>query len=85
MRGLQLETGSHLELDDLENSHVELVEAVVSHQSSLLSKSIKQSQFRSKFDAGVIAVHRNNERIKSKIGDIILRPPGGCATFASGF
>ncbi|PWU67180.1 SLC13 family permease [Gracilibacillus dipsosauri] len=74
MRGLQLETGSHLELDDLENSHVELVEAVVSHQSSLLSKSIKQSQFRSKFDAGVIAVHRNNERIKSKIGDIILRP-----------
>ncbi len=74
MRGLQLETGSHLELDDLENSHVELVEAVVSHQSSLLSKSIKQSQFRSKYDAGVIAVHRNNERIKSKIGDIILRP-----------
>lgn len=84
MRGLQLETGSHLELDDLENSHVELVEAVVSHQSSLLSKSIKQSQFRSKFDAGVIAVHRNNERIKSKIGDIILRPPGDVLLLLAG-
>ncbi|MGM7702957.1 SLC13 family permease [Pseudalkalibacillus sp. Hm43] len=74
IKGLSLETGSDLELDDLKNGDVQLVEAVVSHQSSLLTKSIKQSQFRSKFDAGVIAVHRNNERIKSKIGEIVLRP-----------
>lgn len=74
LKGLQLETGTHLDLDDLKNGDVQLVEAVVSHQSSLLSKSIKQSQFRSRFDAGVLAVHRNNERIKSKIGDIILKP-----------
>ncbi|UOQ87005.1 SLC13 family permease [Gracilibacillus salinarum] len=74
LKGLHLETGTDLDLDDLKNGHVQLVEAVVSHQSSLLSKSIKQSQFRSKFDAGVLAVHRNNERIKSKIGDIVLKP-----------
>ncbi|MFD2637629.1 SLC13 family permease [Piscibacillus salipiscarius] len=76
VKGLQLETGTHLKLEDLKNGNGEtqLIEAVVSHQSSLLSKSIKQSQFRSKFDAGVIAVHRNNERINSKIGDIILKP-----------
>ncbi|QGH36251.1 SLC13 family permease [Gracilibacillus salitolerans] len=74
LKGLQLETGTHLDLDDLKNGDVQLVEAVVSHQSSLLSKSIKQSQFRSRFDAGVLAVHRNNERIKSKIGDIVLKP-----------
>ncbi|PKR77798.1 SLC13 family permease [Halalkalibacillus sediminis] len=76
IRGLHLETGSHLKLEDLKNGNGEtqLVEAVVSHQSSLLSKTIKESKFRSKFDAGVIAVHRNNERIKSKIGDIRLRP-----------
>ncbi|MDL4838962.1 SLC13 family permease [Aquibacillus rhizosphaerae] len=73
-RGLTLETGTDLELDDLKNGTSQLIEAVVSHQSSLLSKSIKQSQFRSKFDAGVIAVHRNNERIKSKVGDIVLKP-----------
>ncbi|WP_163537415.1 SLC13 family permease [Gracilibacillus sp. YIM 98692] len=74
IKGLELETGTHLELDDLNNGHVQLIEAVVSHQSSLLTKSIKQSQFRSRFDAGVLAVHRNNERIKSKIGDIVLKP-----------
>ncbi|OEH92149.1 SLC13 family permease [Bacillus solimangrovi] len=73
-KGLALETGSDLELEDLKNGNTQLVEAVVSHQSTLLDKSIKQSQFRSRFDAGVLAVHRNNERIKSKVGDIVLRP-----------
>ncbi|SEA77086.1 Di-and tricarboxylate transporter [Thalassobacillus cyri] len=76
IKGLHLETGTHLKLDDLKNGNGEtqLVEAVVSHQSSLLSKTIKKSRFRSRFDAGVIAVHRNNERIRSKIGDIVLKP-----------
>ncbi|ENH96211.1 sulfur deprivation response regulator [Gracilibacillus halophilus YIM-C55.5] len=74
MKGLTLETGSHLALEDLKNGDTQLVEAVVSHQSSLLSKSIKESQFRSRFDAGVLAVHRDNERIQSKVGDIVLRP-----------
>ncbi|RPF54187.1 SLC13 family permease [Aquisalibacillus elongatus] len=76
MKGLYLETGTHLRLEDLKsgNGETQLLEAVVSHDSSLLSKTIKQSHFRSKYDAGVIAVHRNNERIKSKIGDIVLKP-----------
>lgn len=73
-KGLTLKTGTDLQLDDLKNGNTQLAEAVVSHESSLLSKTIKQSQFRSRYDAGVMAVHRNNERIKSKVGDIILRP-----------
>lgn len=74
IKGLTLRTGTPLGIDDLKNGNTQIVEAVVSHQSSLLSESIKQSKFRSKFDAGVIAVHRKNERIVSKIGDIILKP-----------
>ena len=73
-KGLTLKTGTDLQLDDLKNGNTQLAEAVVSHESSLLSKTIKQSEFRSRYDAGVMAVHRNNERIKSKVGDIILRP-----------
>ncbi|GIN20375.1 sodium:sulfate symporter [Siminovitchia fordii] len=72
--GLTLETGTNVELDDLKNGNTFLVEAVVSHHSSLLSKSIKQSQFRSRYDAGVIAVHRKNEKIQSKVGDVVLKP-----------
>src|SRR5699024_5163249 len=71
--GLTLRTGTNVELDDLKNRDIYLVEAVVSHQSSLLSKSIKQSYFRTHYDAGVLAIHRNNERIRGKVGDIILQ------------
>ncbi|WP_174614419.1 SLC13 family permease [Virgibacillus ihumii] len=74
IKGLELETGTNIGLNDLKNGTSNLVEVVVSHDSALTTKTIKQSRFRSKFDAGVIAVHRNNERIKSKVGDIVLRP-----------
>ena len=74
MKGLTLRTGTHLDLDELKNGNTQIVEAVVSHQSALLSKSVKQTQFRSSYDAGVIAIHRNNERIQSKVSDILLKP-----------
>lgn len=73
-KGLTLRTGTHLEIDVLKNGNTQMVEAVVSHQSSLLAKSVKQTRFRSRYDAGVIAVHRKNERIESKIGDVIFKP-----------
>lgn len=72
--GLRLKTGADFDLDDLKNKRTYLVEAVISHQSFLSFKTIKQLKFRSKYDAGVIAVHRNNERIRNKIGNIILKP-----------
>ncbi len=50
------------------------VEAVVSASSPLIGQSVKQSNFRSVYDAVVIAVHRNAERVQGKIGDIVLRP-----------
>lgn len=74
IKGLRLETGTNVDLNDVKNGITNLIEAVVSHQSSLKTKSIKEVHFRSKYDAGVIAVHRNNERIQSKIGDIVLKP-----------
>jgi len=74
VKGLELETGTNIDLEDLKDGSTNLVDAVVSDQSSLLYKSIKQLQFRSRYDAGIVAVHRNNERISSKVGDIVLKP-----------
>ncbi|WP_332628816.1 SLC13 family permease [Halalkalibacter flavus] len=74
IRGLTVETGTDLKLEDLQNGSASLVEAVVSHQSSLIQKTVKESKFRSKYDAGVVAVHRNDERINNKVGDIKLKP-----------
>jgi di/tricarboxylate transporter len=51
-----------------------LIEAVVSSTCPLVGKSIRDGRFRSVYDAAVIAVHRQGERILQKIGDIVLRP-----------
>lgn len=74
IKGLQIETNSDMDISDLCNNHTNFVEAVVSHHSTLLYQKLKDTQFRAKYDAVVIAVHRKNERIHSKIGDIILKP-----------
>ncbi|RFA35293.1 SLC13 family permease [Virgibacillus dokdonensis] len=73
-KGLTLNMGHPMNLAELKKANSTIVEAVVSHQSSLVYQSIKQVKFRSLYDAGVIAVHRNNEQLQSKIGDILLKP-----------
>lgn len=50
-----------------------LCEAVVSARSPLVGKSIRDADFRSMYNAAVIAVHRGGERIQGRIGDIVLR------------
>ncbi|HEY0872617.1 MAG TPA: SLC13 family permease [Vicinamibacterales bacterium] len=50
-----------------------LVEAVVSDGCPIVGMTIREGEFRSRYNAVVIAVHRNGERIDAKIGDIVLR------------
>jgi len=52
---------------------LEVVEIVVSHNSTLISKTVKEANFRGKYDAAVIAIHRNGERVSGKIGDVKVR------------
>ncbi|MDE5421828.1 anion permease [Ancylomarina sp. DW003] len=52
---------------------LEVVEIVVSHNSTLISKTVKEANFRGKYDAAVIAIHRNGERMSGKIGDVKVR------------
>ncbi len=48
-------------------------EAVISTSSPLVGRGVRESNFRTVYDAAVIAVHRNGERLQGKIGDIVLR------------
>ncbi len=50
-----------------------LIEAVVSNSCPLVGKTIKEGRFRTNYNAVVIAVARNGERIDKKIGDIELK------------
>lgn len=54
--------------------HLEAVEIVISHNSTLISKSVKEANFRVKFDAVIIAIHRNGERLRGKLTDVRLKP-----------
>ena len=72
-KGVTIKTGSELTLDDVSSKDSHLVETVVSHNSALLNKTLKQANFKTRYDAGVIAIHRNNQRIKSRVGDIVLK------------
>ncbi|MBN2891948.1 MAG: SLC13 family permease [Bacteroidales bacterium] len=53
---------------------LDIVEIVVADGSLLVNKTLKSYNFRSKFDATVIAVHRNGEQIQGKLGAAKLKP-----------
>jgi len=53
---------------------LDVVEAVVPYNSPLIGKSIKELNFRAKYDAAVIGVHRRGEILRGKIGTITLKP-----------
>jgi di/tricarboxylate transporter len=49
-------------------------EAVVSNSHPLLHKTVREGQFRSRYNAVIIGIARNGERLRQKIGDVQLRP-----------
>ena len=51
-----------------------LTEAVVSNTCPLVGQTIRESRFRTHYNAAVVAVARNGERLRQKIGDIVLQP-----------
>ncbi len=51
-----------------------MVEAVVSPGSPLVGRTVRESRFRTVYNAAIIAVHRHGHSIDRKIGDIVLKP-----------
>ena len=51
-----------------------MVEAAVSASSPLIGRTIRRAMFRTRYNAVVIAVHRQGQHVAGKIGDITLRP-----------
>ena len=72
--GLVPAAEKHYDLAPAAQRQRRMCEAVVSSSFPELGKTIRNSDFRTRYDAVVVAVHRNGERLRKKIGDIILRP-----------
>ena len=50
-----------------------LVEAVIPVNSELVGNTLKGLEFRENYDAAVVAIHRNGERLRGKIGEIVMQ------------
>lgn len=72
IRGLKPATDQVFKLDAPRASRV-LIEAVVSDRCPIVGQTIRDGRFRTVYNAAVIAVARSGERIRKKIGDIVLR------------
>ena len=73
MRGLLPATDQVFKMNDPRHKRI-MLEAVVSDSCPFVGNSIRAGKFRTVYNAAVIAVARNGERINRKIGDIILKP-----------
>src|SRR5690625_3277541 len=71
---LLIKTGADISINSLESDDSKLIEGVVSHDAPMLHRKIKYSDFRTKYDASIVAVHRNNEAINKNIGEVIVKP-----------
>ncbi|MBN2480858.1 MAG: SLC13 family permease [Bacteroidales bacterium] len=50
-----------------------VIEVVVSQNSSLINKTVRDTNFRGRYDAAIISVHRNGEKIEEKLGSVVLK------------
>lgn len=61
------------------------VEAVVALGAPIAGKTIRESRFRTEYDAAIIAVHRQGQRVSAKVGDIVLEPGDVLLVEGAGF
>lgn len=72
--GLVPAVDSTFEVNPSERTRRQLSEAVLSSSSPLIGKTIRDANFRKLYNAAVVAVHRNGERLTNKVGNIRLEP-----------
>lgn len=68
------DNGLHIpKQDKLEvKGHFHFVEAVIPANSELIGRKIKDSDFRSRFNASIIAIHRDGKQVSGKVGEMQL-------------
>ncbi|MCP4122018.1 MAG: SLC13 family permease [Bacteroidetes bacterium] len=59
--------------DNFDKGNNELIEVIIAPSSLIANKTVKESDFRSRYDASVVAIHRHGSRLKGKIGNMVLQ------------
>jgi di/tricarboxylate transporter len=74
LKFLNEDNGLHLPLQERlhGDGHFHFSEAVIPANSDLIGVRIRDSDFRKKFNASIIAIHRNGKRVSGKVGEMEL-------------
>lgn len=72
--GLVPATDQTYEFEPALRTQRQLTEAVLSRTSPLIGRTVREANFRQRYNAAVVAVHRNGERLTNKVGNIRLEP-----------
>ncbi len=51
----------------------DVVEVIISQNSKLAGKRVRDTDFRAKYDGAILAIHRNGEQLRGRIGEVELR------------
>jgi di/tricarboxylate transporter len=74
MPGLTSAKDPDFDLKNLDSDKTKVHEAVISNNSPLVGKNVRDSKFRTKYNAVILAIHRHGQRVNKKVGDIVLQP-----------
>ncbi|HET6243312.1 MAG: SLC13 family permease [Bacteroidetes bacterium] len=71
--GISIKASQNIYDDWLKNEDLVLIEAIISPDSFLNGKTIRNARFRSRYNANTLAVRRDGETLQKKLRDITLR------------
>jgi len=73
IRGLVVASDQIFKLEGQEHER-RLFEAVISAESPVIRQNIREARFRHRYNAVILSIARNGQRVQGKIGDIQLQP-----------
>jgi di/tricarboxylate transporter len=71
--GLAVLKDTTFDLKNYNSDELKAYEAVISPSSPLIGYNVRESNFRGRYNAAILAIHRSGERVRKKVGDIVLR------------
>jgi di/tricarboxylate transporter len=70
LRGLV--SAERSQLEQLAGRGHSFYEVVIAESSELVGRTLREADFRARFNAAVLAIHRQGQRVEAKLGDIRL-------------
>jgi di/tricarboxylate transporter len=61
-------------IKNMDSDKLSTYEAVISDNSPLIGQTVRESNFRGRYEAVILAIHRSGHRINQKVGDIVFKP-----------